>query len=337
MARRGLRNFNGNACWLNSLLQSLLGPRQWQDAVLRHMRSRLVVPTAPKSAAAVATATSLLALQTLRKLVAADGAGGAGQPESAQQLYDLLTRAGPAAIPGFASGVQQDCHEALSALLPRLVAAKGVFGTAFAGAEMRQHSVLTCTLCGHSSSKTEPDTTWTLALKAGNRRSLLESLVSDFAAGEQLPAKRCPDGGCGKSGGVVRRLTIPRAPEVLIVLLRRVGYDAKGGASRLQNSVRLPLSLKHVTVEEGAPEFRLTSVVYHRGNSHKAGHYNAAGANLILICFVRVCREPLLLLLVLLPRPSLTNALYAARGGLQCAFLGRTTLSFTTTATCPRS
>lgn len=59
-----------------------------------------------------------------------------------------------------------------------------------------------------------------------------------------------------------------------------MGLDAKGDVGdvkRLQNSVKVPLKLESKNIADDQFSFGLRSLIFHRGPSHRAGHYNAAG------------------------------------------------------------
>ena len=234
----------GNTCYLAAAVQ-----------LLAHTRSfaRLLVSTSARSAGGPAGALHAGLARLLVELWAARPEGTAASPQALLcSLAHLTARGG-----GFSDlRAQNDSHELLVLMLEALERERPDLCDPFRG-EL-EHEVR-CGACSHASRTAEPFVTLPLAIAGASAAECLEAHL----APEALPGWRCE--ACKAAGSGVRESRIKRAPQSLLLGLKRFG---DGG--RVLRTPVLPDELLAV----GGRRLRLAAAVCHYG-TQGGGHYVA--------------------------------------------------------------
>ena len=161
----------------------------------------------------------------------------------------------------FKLGRQEDAHEFLTCLMsklePRDCLRKVMEGSIA--------SALQCQDCGYSSRTTDVFWDLSLELSACNLKSCLRKFCSE----EVLEADRflCPQ--CNRVSTCTKQLTISKAPQVLILHLKRF---TNRGEKNLK-TLTFPLSLGVDTADCSKVNYALYGVIVHDGQSCLSGHY----------------------------------------------------------------
>ena len=104
----------------------------------------------------------------------------------------------------------------------------------------------------------------------------LQNLVNNFFAPERLDG-RSSDGHkcdrCHERGGSTKAIAITRAPETLLLSLKRFSTDAGGSASKIRTVVRMPDLL--TLPDAGRTSYTLSAFIAHKGETVRKGHYTA--------------------------------------------------------------
>ena len=273
----GIANI-GNTCFLNAALQCIMAlPRLCEQLRLKLMIRTL--PLAPARGGGVGvmlrSVCGLLEQQAARE-------------EDHRALDASAIKA--ALAPIFPGSRQQDAHEALTRLIEALHSDCGrrareinevnevnevnddlavrwwrqseARDSSIVSDELRGQleSEVACVACGHLSRSFEAF--WEL-LVSPSGHSRLEACVGAFFAREHLGHDyRCD--GCGRRGTCARRMSVRRAPAVLVVCLKRF---CGSSMRKLEDAVLLP-----ERTSLGGRSYALRAVVDHVG-SLSGGHY----------------------------------------------------------------
>jgi len=107
------------------------------------------------------------------------------------------------------------------------------------------------------------------------RSSSIEELLRMFLSPERIADYRCE--ACGCTGTTTKRFSIEQAPETLVLVLNRFGYDvATQSQNKLGADIAVP-ELLTVPTSAGEQRYRLFSAVIHQGYTPYSGHYFAVG------------------------------------------------------------
>lgn len=191
---------------------------------------------------------------------------------------------------------QEDAHEALCVLLEMMQrsclsraglpvttrvdgASESTFVHAIFGGATTTNTV--CPQCKHVSPKTDSFLQLSLDLDASADRSSVNSLLERMRKVEKLDAKNlweCEK--CRKKVRAERATSISKAPNVLVVHLKRFAFTFVGGTMRrtkLKNPVAIGGETLVLPISTGGAKetYDLFGVLIHRGASVHSGHYIA--------------------------------------------------------------
>ena len=129
-------------------------------------------------------------------------------------------------------------------------------------------STVTCSICGNASTCWDPF--WDLSLPLPNnvRETDIERCLKEFTALEELSRDelaKCDR--CDKPTKSTKRLSIEKAPQVLILHLKRFSNDGY--------KLTMPRVIANERIATRSKHYSLSSVVLHHGSSIRSGHYTA--------------------------------------------------------------
>ena len=270
----GLVNL-GNTCYLNASLQALLGMRSFMDDVCEDFNvARL------RSLHADADSDQPPSLyEAFFEFYKKAHEGGIAEPKQIKKLVGAINNR----FEGFA---QEDAHEFLSALLNALEdewtgLTKDKTGPVHKHFSMAVEHTLLCEACGEKKVYEEDYLDLSLELVVDPARPeladdvKLETLVEHFMSEETGLEWNCPK--CQATSATISH-RISRMPQILMLHLKRfVVNEAMTGFDKLHTRVRLAeeLNLKS-SQKTGLAEsyrYRLVSLVAHRGETIRSGHY----------------------------------------------------------------
>jgi ubiquitin C-terminal hydrolase len=174
---------------------------------------------------------------------------------------------------------QEDAHEYLRMLLDKVQSQmpteKGL-KTIFGGT---LHSQTICTGCGGHSPK--PEAFHDLSLEIGAGATSVSDCLEHYSADEELVGEnqyRCEP--CGTLKDARKRLRVHAPPQVLVLHLKRFGFDARTGwGTKLEAHVAFEerLELAPYCTEAyldwgGASDYELYAVIVHEGARVRVGH-----------------------------------------------------------------
>ena len=235
---RGIRNL-GNTCYMNAIFQCLAAE---VCSVKNGKRNHEV----SKAGVVKEHVTALLK-------VINNTEGQAIFPSQARNAIK-------SELPQFADSNQQDAHEFLMAIIPRLALLK------YQG---RVVSLLKCR-CSYQSTKYELFTCIEVPVLERENQVSLEDCIQKWLAAEKVEEWNCPS--CKKSGYGVKKLTLDALPNLLIIQLKRF-RKVGNTVEKIYKRVKFPM--ENATI--GGSKYRLKGVTYHSG-SPRAGHYTASVA-----------------------------------------------------------
>jgi len=155
-----------------------------------------------------------------------------------------------------------------------------------------------CTKCRHVSPTFEDalDLSLNLPSTTGAASSLkhetatLESCIKEFITNEFIQGYSCEN--CKKKNVSLKRTTIWKQPETLVIQLKRFVYDQYGDRKKVRDPVSFPLdslildAFMHERSPDRGGKYKLYGVVNHLG-SLDAGHYIALIYNEHLKCWLQ--------------------------------------------------
>ena len=272
-AVQGLRN-EGRTCFVNSALQCLLHCRPLVEG--------LVACTHAACEGGTFCALCAMRCHALRVRTFVPG-GTRAVTARARDILDGIGSLGAAFGPArYSPGNQMDAHEFLIALLDRAaVEARSPVGHLLS---TDQCSVVVCAKCRNPSTKRE-SAEKVVSLPLGDACILsVKAALEAYTTAEQLRDENqynCDSdaGPCGLQDAT-KRLAFASAPSVLILHLKRFGFDADQGLASKDNrpvTFGQTLDLKpHMTPDAtGYTRYELSAVLEHHGGTVHGGHYTA--------------------------------------------------------------
>ena len=300
----GLTNL-GNTCFMNSALQCLFNIPPLVDYFMSELYAEeinLNNPLGSRGAVTLAFAKLLKQYWTCETF----------EEMNPSELYGVISQFAPQ----FCQGTQEDAHEFLSFLLDMLhedlnrvkekpiVEEKDFSGDLleeYARESWKNHlcrnksvivdlfqgqskSTLKCLKCGYKTHKFEPFLHLSLPIQESKSDISLLDCMKEYSKEEKLTNGErwlCPR--CKKRVKVSKKMGVWSLPNVLIVHLKRFGFDKKSHGSKVPKLVNFPvtdLDLSSVTegIQRDRPVYDLVAVSNHRGNLI-SGHYYTYAKN----------------------------------------------------------
>lgn len=275
---------SGNTCFLNSALQCLLHCPPLISLLLSSKQRHLKQSNNQQSFCAFCS------LRTLAQTVYASNTPRTLTPSS-------FTRNTTTLSPTFRPGYQEDAHEYIRALLNTMLRCEiqgcptsssykplitnslvtemqGDIHRIFGGA--LQSSII-CSICKYTSYKSEPFLDLSLEI---NKINSISNALGKFTMPELLNGDnkyKCDK--CCKLVKAVKRLSIRRAPNVLMIQLKRFDQRARKDSRFIEFPSKLDLCQYMHGFKNGNVLYQLTGIVVHQGSSRQFGHYVACVRN----------------------------------------------------------
>lgn len=276
----GFKNL-GRSCYLNALLQGMLG----LPCLQHHLKQSTYAQNRQRVMGG--QFCIMWALEKLYMKVLEVGKTSGGGFVSPNTIYNNIS----IIAPGFVKNNMEDVQELYVFLVNKMMDSSleykrmdvGSPGLAkctavqnmFEGAVIAETKCLS-NKCRYCSKRREPF--WELSVEMKNGLKSVEEAVKHFTKEEELgPDNMWLCVGCSQIVRCKRKLTVCKVPEVLAINLKRFSCD-KGGKKVHKDTSFIKfkegLSVDRADNEENA-EYQLSSVIIHTGELANSGHYYA--------------------------------------------------------------